>query len=222
MIPLRDTQPSHSFPFVTILLIVLNALVFFLDRTMSPWERNAFIFEFGTIPVRFQYTDLITSMFLHGGWMHFLGNMLFLWVFGDNVEDVLGHAKYLLFYLASGLAAGLLHVFTNSDSVVPAIGASGAIAGVMGAYLVKFPHSRIVMLVPIFVFLTTFEIPAAFVLVYWFVIQLFSGVGSYATTAANSGGTAWFAHIGGFLAGIVLIFLLGTNERYRRRRELYW
>ena len=161
-------------------------------------------------------------MFLHGGWMHLIGNMWFLWIFGDNVEDVMGHGKFLLFYLLCGVAAGLTHVVLNPDSHIPTIGASGAIAGVMGAYLVKFPHARILTLVPIFFFLTTFELPAAFVLLYWFVIQFFSGVGSVAYSSSSQGGTAWFAHVGGFLAGIVLVWVFATREPYSKRRELHW
>jgi len=148
--------------------------------------------------------------------------MWFLWVYGDNVEDVLGHAKYLLFYLLCGLAAGLTHVVFNLGSRVPTIGASGAVAGVMGAYLLKFPHARIVTLIPVFVFLTTVEIPAVLILVYWFIIQVFSGVGSLGYSHLSQGGVAWFAHVGGFVAGMVLLGLLGTRPRYRHRRDLSW
>jgi membrane associated rhomboid family serine protease len=177
----------------------------------------------GVVPDRFQYADVLTSMFLHGGWMHLIGNMWFLWIFGDNIEDILGHSKYLLFYLLCGAAAALTHVFFNPFSRVPTIGASGAIAGVMGAYLVKFPRSRIVTLVPIFIFFTTMDLPAALLLVWWFVIQLFSSVGQIAQSqATTTGGTAWLAHVGGFLAGIALIYAMGTRDRYRNRRDFYW
>jgi membrane associated rhomboid family serine protease len=161
-------------------------------------------------------------MFLHGGWLHVIGNMWFLWIFGDNVEDILGPGKFLAFYLLCGLAAGLAHVALNADSRVPTIGASGAIAGVMGAYLVKFPHARVLTLVPVFLFLTTFEVPAYYLLVYWLVIQFFSGFGSIAHSHLSEGGVAWFAHIGGFLAGMLLVNLLRPQLRYRRRRDLYW
>jgi membrane associated rhomboid family serine protease len=167
-------------------------------------------------------SSLVTSMFLHGGWLHLIGNMWFLWIFGDNVEDILGHAKYLLFYLLCGVAAALFQVALNMDSPVPTIGASGAIAGVMGAYLVKFPRSRIVTLVFVLFFLTTIEIPASLMLIYWFVLQFFSGVGSIASSHLSQGGVAWFAHVGGFLAGILLIFALRPRERFRRREELHW
>ena len=223
MIPLRDTQPSSSFPFVTIGLIVMNVAVFLHQFSLSTWELNHFIGTYGIVPDRFQYMDLLTSMFLHGGWMHLIGNCWFLWIFGDNVEDVLGHSKYLLFYLLAGAAAGLVHVLLNPYSRVPTVGASGAIAGVMGAYMLKFPHSRIFTLVPIFIFFTTMEIPALFMLLYWFVIQIFSGIGSIGfSNISRGGGVAWFAHVGGFLAGIVLIWVLGTRERYRHRRDLQW
>lgn len=222
MIPLRDTQPSYSPPVVTVLLIVVNAVVFFYELSLDPFSRNHLIAVYGVVPDRFSYLSLLTSMFLHGGWLHIIGNMWFLWIFGDNVEDILGHAQYLLFYLLCGIAAALAHIMTNPDSTLPTIGASGAIAGVMGAYLVKFPHARVLTLVPIFFFLTTYELPAAFVLIYWFVIQLFSGVGSVAYTHASQAGTAWFAHVGGFLTGIALIYILPTKPRYQKRRDLSW
>lgn len=222
MIPLRDTEPSSSFPFVTIGFIVMNVAVFLHQIGLSQWETNHFIATYGIIPDRLQYQDLLTSMFLHGGWLHLIGNCWFLWIFGDNVEDVLGHGKYFVFYLLAGLAAGLVHVLLNPYSRIPTVGASGAIAGVMGAYLVKFPHSRILTLVPIFIFFTTLEIPAMLMLLYWFAIQIFSGVGSIGFSQISGGGVAWFAHVGGFIAGIVLIYVLGTRERYRHRRDLRW
>jgi membrane associated rhomboid family serine protease len=161
-------------------------------------------------------------MFLHGGWLHLIGNMWFLWIFGDNVEDILGRAKYLLFYLLCGIAAALVHIVFNPVSRLPTIGASGAIAGVMGAYMVKFPRSRIVTLIFLFVFLTTVEIPAYVILLYWFVIQFFSGVGTVGHSHLSQGGVAWFAHVGGFVAGILLVYLLHPRERFRRRADLHW
>ena len=222
MIPLRDSQPSYSTPYVTIALIVTNVLVFLYTVSLEPFSRNHFIVEYGMIPARFQLIDLVTSMFMHGGWLHLIGNMWFLWIFGDNVEDVLGHGKYLLFYLLCGVAASLGHFALSMESRVPTVGASGAIAGVMGAYLIKFPHSHIVTLVPVFVFVTTIEVPAVLMLLYWFVIQFFSGVGSIAQSQISQGGVAWFAHVGGFLAGMLLVLAMGRGERYRRRRDLYW
>lgn len=222
MIPLRDTQPSFSTPIVTVLIICVNVMVFLFEASLDPWSSNHFIATFGIVPDRLNYESLLTSMFLHGGWLHLIGNMWFLWIYGDNVEDVLGHGKFLIFYLLCGLAAAAVQVMINPYSRVPTIGASGAIAGVMGAYLIKFPHSRIVTLVFIFIFFTTMEIPAAFMLVYWFLIQVFSGVGSVGYSNVSSGGVAWFAHIGGFIAGMVLVSIMATRPRYRNRGDLRW
>ncbi len=198
MIPLRDTQPSYSRPVMTVAIIVMNVLVFLFEISLDPFSRNHFLMEYGVTPDRFHYSALFTSMFLHGGWMHLIGNMWFLWIYGDNIEDILGSWKFLLFYLLAGVAAGLVHVIVNPLSRVPTVGASGAIAGVMGAYMIKFPHSRILTLIPIFLFFTTVEIPAFLILVYWLFLQVFSGVGSIGYSNLSRGGVAWFAHIGGF------------------------
>jgi len=222
MIPLRDSQPSYSTPFVTISLITVNTLVFLFQVSLDRFSLNHLIALYGVVPDRFQAASLVTSMFLHGGWLHLIGNMWFLWIFGDNVEDILGHGKFLLFYLLCGVAAALVHVLFNPGSRLPTIGASGAIAGVMGAYMVKFPRSRVLTLVPIFFFLTTMEIPASVILVYWFVVQFFSGVGSIGYSHLSQGGVAWFAHVGGFVGGMLLIFAMRPRERYSRRRELRW
>jgi len=222
MIPLRDTQPSYTTPVLTVAIIVLNVLAFLYEFSMDSYELNFFIAHYGFIPARFEWTDLLTSMFLHGGWLHLIGNMWFLWIFGDNIEDILGHSQYLLFYVLCGVAATMVHMYFNLDSRVPTVGASGAIAGVMGAYVVKFPHSRITTLVPVFVFLTTMEIPAYLMLLYWFVIQFFSGIGSVGHSHLSQGGVAWFAHVGGFLAGVVLILVMRTRERYWRRPDSRW
>ncbi len=222
MIPLRDSQPSRTTPAVTIALIAANVLAFLFEISLDPFSRNHLIGLYGATPDHLQVHTLITSMFLHGGWMHLIGNMWFLWIYGDNVEDVFGHGKYLLFYLLCGVAAALVHVVFNSASRVPTIGASGAIAGVMGAYLIKFPHSKIVTLIPVFVFMTTVEIPAVIILIYWFVLQVFSGVGSIGYSHLSQGGVAWFAHVGGFVAGMALVALIRTRERYHARRDLSW
>lgn len=222
MIPLRDTQPSYTFPFVTVAIIVLNVAAFLYEFSMDPYELNFFIAHYCVIPTRFQWADVLTSIFLHGGWMHLIGNMWFLWIYGDNVEDILGHSQYLLFYLLCGLAATMVHIAFNADSRVPTIGASGAIAGVMGAYVVKFPHSRITTLVPITIFLTTVDIPAYFILLYWFVIQFFSGVGSVGHSHLSQGGVAWFAHVGGFLAGVALILVMRTEKRWSHGPGSRW
>ena len=178
MFPLRDTQPSYSKPVVTMLLIVVNLLVFLFEFSLDPYSRNAFIGTYGLVPDHFSFVNMFTSMFLHGGWMHVLGNMWFLWIFGDNIEDILGHAQVPAVLSAVRRAAALTQVLSNRIRAVPMVGASGAIAGVMGAYLVKFPHSRILTLVIVIFFFTTIEIPAWLMLIYWFVIQFFSGVGT--------------------------------------------
>jgi len=220
MFPLRDTQPSYSKPVVTVILIVINILIFLFEFSLDPYSQNTFISDWGLVPDRFHLANVFTSMFLHGGWMHVLGNMWFLWIFGDNIEDILGHGKFLVFYLACGLAAAMTQVLFSPDSRIPMVGASGAIAGVMGAYMVKFPHSRINTLI-FYIFITTVEVPAWVMLIYWFFIQLVSGVGSLGAQVSQ-GGTAFLAHVGGFVAGIGLIFLMRPKERYSRRKDLAW
>jgi membrane associated rhomboid family serine protease len=221
MFPLRDTQPSYSKPVITVLLIVVNILVFLFEFSLDPESQNLFVDYYALVPDHFQLSHLFTSMFLHSGWLHVLGKMWFLWIFGDNIEDILGHGKYLLFYLCCGVAAGLAQVAVNPDSHVPMVGASGAIAGVMGAYMVKFPQSRILTLFTLLFFWVT-EVPAWLMLIYWFGLQFLSGVGSLGSSQASQGGVAFFAHIGGFVAGIVLVNVMGPRQRYLRRRDLYW
>jgi membrane associated rhomboid family serine protease len=199
-------------------IILLNVAAFLYQLSLSEFELTEFMMRNGTVPARFAWETLFTSMFLHGGWMHLIGNMWFLWVFGDNIEDILGHANYLVFYLACGLAGGIGHVLLNANSVVPAIGASGAISGVMGAYLMKFPASRTTLVF----FIMTVEVPALLMIGWWFVTQLFSGLGSLASANPQPGGTAWFAHIGGFIAGCILIQALPTKPRWRVRRDHDW
>ena len=220
MFPIRDTQPSYSKPVVTVLLIVVNILIFLFEFSLDAYSQNALIFTYGLVPDHFRWMNVFTSMFMHGGWMHVLGNMWFLWIFGDNIEDILGHGKFLLFYLLCGIAAALTQTYLSLDSRVPMVGASGAIAGVMGAYMVKFPSSRIYTLI-FYIFITTLDVPAWVMLIYWFGIQFFSGLGSLAAPTAQ-GGTAFFAHVGGFLAGIGLIYLLRAQEPYQRRKDLSW
>jgi membrane associated rhomboid family serine protease len=221
MFPLRDTEPSYSKPVVTILLIVVNILVFLYWKiSLDP---DGFIAAYGLIPDRFHFSNVITSMFLHGGWQHILSNMWFLWIFGDNIEDILGHGKYLLFYLLCGVVAALAQVAVSPNSPIPIVGASGAIAGIMGAYMIKFPHSRILTLIFIVVFFTTIEIPAWVMLIYWFVLNFFSGVGTLGTSqVSQGGGVAFFAHIGGFIAGIALISVMGPRQRYTRGIDPDW
>jgi len=215
MIPLRSSEPHYTRPTVTLWVIAANIVVFLYEKSMSDYALERFIFAHGIVPDRLHYSSILTSMFIHGGFLHIAGNMWFLWIFGRGVEDLLGHAKYLFLYFAGGFAAALLYILLNSNSTVPTVGASGAIAGVMGAYLIKFPRARIVTLVFIIIFVTTIDIPAAFLLLYWFAIQFFSGVGTVGSEAASNGGVAWFAHVGGFIAGMLLVLLMPTQQRAR-------
>jgi membrane associated rhomboid family serine protease len=217
MIPLRSTERTYATAAATISLIAVNAVIFLYQVTLSPNELNHLVTQWGIVPDRIgqNLPSLFTSMFLHGGWMHLIGNMLYLWVFGRNIEDLIGSGRFLALYLLCGLAAAVVHVIFNPYSRMPTIGASGAIAGVMGAYLIKFPRSRIITLVPIFFFFTTVELPAAILLVFWFAIQFFNGFGSLGENDYSGGGTAWFAHIGGFIAGMLLIRLFPPRQRWR-------
>lgn len=230
MIPLRDTIPSSRFPIVTLCLIGLNALVFFAEIGLTEQAQAHLFQHWGIVPLRFthprlqaNYVTLLSSMFIHGGWMHVIGNMWSLWIFGDNVEDRMGRGGFLLFYMLSGLAAGALHIVTNPSSTVPTVGASGAIAGVMGAYLLLFPHATVVTLVPIFFFIQIIELPAIFFLGFWFLTQLFSGTLSLAAAGAQqAGGVAWWAHIGGFVVGFLWAVPLRRRTGIVRRRRRYY
>ena len=212
MIPLRDIVPSRTTPIVTISLIVANVLVFLYELTLGR-AVNDFTLYFGLVPAAFSWVAVFTSMFLHGGLFHVAGNMLYLWIFGDNVEDRMGHGRFLVFYLLCGTAAALAQTITVPDSVVPMVGASGAIAGVMGAYFVLYPKSRIVTLVPLFFFFQIIEVPAIFFLGIWFVMQFLSGVGSIGNAA--TGGVAFWAHVAGFLAGLSGVIVFRRPERQR-------
>jgi membrane associated rhomboid family serine protease len=213
MIPLRDVIPSRTTPYVTIGIIAVNVLGFWFELSLSPGTRQVFIREYGIVPADFAWSGLLSSMFLHGGWLHIIGNMWYLWIFGDNVEDRMGHGRYLVFYLLCGVAAGLAHAFVNPDSYVPTIGASGAVAGIMGAYFVLYPRSRVLTLIPLFIFIEIIEIPAVFFLGFWFLMQLFSGAGSIAHTTGSQGGVAFWAHVAGFLFGLGGVFLFRRPER---------
>src|SRR5918992_185278 len=176
--------------------IALNSVAFFFELMLPGPMREPFLREYGVVPADFSWAAVVTSMFLHGGWLHFLGNMLYLWIFGDNVEDRMGHGRFILFYLICGAAAALAHVFVNPSSLVPTIGASGAIAGVMGAYFVLYPHSRVLALVPLFIIWEIIEVPAILFLGIWFLMQFFSGVGSIAAQGGvETGGVAFWAHV---------------------------
>jgi len=234
MIPLRDDQPSLSTPFINYFLIAVNVLVFLLELSVnaqSPRQLNAFISVFGVVPHHTvavlsghsydppasAIIPLFTSMFLHAGWGHLFGNMLFLWIFGDNVEDYLGHLRYLVFYLGGGLAAAATQILINPSSAVPTVGASGAIAGVMGAYFVLYPRARVLMWFPPIFF---FHVPAWLVLGYWFVLQFVMGTATAVNISPQTGGVAFWAHIGGFVVGVLLIKLM--RERPQRYRYGTW
>jgi len=214
MFPVSDVIPSRTVPFVTVGLIVVNALVFLYQLTLGMPELQVFIATYAVIPAEFWAPSLVTSQFLHAGWMHIIWNMVYLWIFGDNVEDRLGHVRYLIFYLGAGAAAGLLQVLFSPFSNVPMVGASGAIAGVMGAYFVVYPQSRVLTAVFVFFFFDLVEIPAVFFLGIWFLMQLVSGVGSLGLKSAT-GGTAFWAHVGGFVVGVGVGLLL----RWRTRQQ---
>ncbi|HEX2835019.1 MAG TPA: rhomboid family intramembrane serine protease [Thermoanaerobaculia bacterium] len=225
MIPLRDDNPRRTVPYVTYLLVALNILAFLWELSLGANLERA-LFTLAFIPAKFwvpghwgyDVISIVLSMFLHGSLMHIGSNLLYLWIFGDNVEDRLGHFRYLLFYLLCGLGATLAHAFFSAGSRLPAIGASGAIAGVLGAYIVLYPKARVLTLIPIFFFITLRELPAIVILGLWFVLQLFSGVGSLGVPdAQDTGGVAFFAHIGGFVCGVILIALLGGMRGPRRR-----
>jgi membrane associated rhomboid family serine protease len=221
VIPLRDVIPSRTTPHVTIGLIAVNALVYLYEMTLGDSSLEEFILYFGLVPAAFSWVAVLTSMFLHGGLLHVGGNMLFLWIFGDNVEDRMGHGRFVVFYLLCGAAAALAQTAMSPDSVVPMVGASGAVAGVMGAYFVLYPHSRIVTLIPLFVFFHVMEVPALVFLGLWFVLQFVSGVGSIAAATGGepAGGIAFWAHVAGFVAGVsgVLVF-----RRPERQRVEWW
>jgi membrane associated rhomboid family serine protease len=225
MLPLRDNVPSTRFPVVTFSLIILNVLAFFHELKLGP-DAEYFLMDYGLVPVRYtnhavsehftlveQITPFFTSMFLHGGWVHLLGNMWVLWIFGDNVEDHLGSGKFLALYLVGGTVAGLVHVFTNTGSTLPTIGASGAVAVAMGAYFRFFPHARVQTIIPPFFFI--FDLPAIFFLGWWFILQFFNGTLTLLGGRGDFGGVAWWAHIGGFIFGFL------AASQYVRRRPPY-
>jgi rhomboid family protein len=241
MIPLRDDVPSRTVPLVNYTLIALNAFAFILELGMGPGLER-FFYQAAVIPSLFTGRDgslglgeavattfhpdlgfrVVTSMFLHGGWAHIIGNMLYLWIFGDNVEDRLGHARYLVFYLLCGWAATYTHILADPTSTLPSIGASGAIAGVLGAYITLYPHARVIALLPLGIFAHTFEIPAFFFLGFWFLQQFLMGSLSLSEATSQTGGVAWWAHIGGFVAGLVLVWVFQSRKRRPVRRDDWW
>ncbi|MFB3906570.1 MAG: rhomboid family intramembrane serine protease [Acidobacteriota bacterium] len=228
MIPFRDNIPSRRYPLITLLIIVVNVLVFFYQLSLPTRALEQFVSLYGVVPARLQltgqypvqvfsmtFTALFVSMFLHGGWLHLIGNMWYLWIFGDNVEDRMGHFRFLLFYLLCGIAASSAHIVFNLHSRVPSIGASGAIAGVLGAYVLSYPFARVLTLVPFLIVWPVVELPALLVLGSWFFVQLLNGSAAITTTTETAGGVAWWAHIGGFVAGMILLAVF-AQKRPRR------
>ena len=220
MLPLRDNIPSRSLPLVTWALIVMNVLVFIYQTNLKPFALNNFINAYGVIPARLDpvqpttWMPLLSAIFLHGGWFHLISNMWVLFIFGDNIEDRLGHLKYLGFYVLGGIFANVLQAMITPSSLVPAIGASGAIAAVLGGYFFLFPRARVVTLIPIFLYPWIVEISAFIFLGFWFVMQLYSGFQSLSIPAgASMGGVAWWAHIGGFVFGMVAVLFFGRRPR---------
>ena len=231
MIPLKDRNPRSTTPVMTVLLIIVNVVVFLYQYSLGPEHGERFILANALIPARLLHSlgapgiplsgalaPLVTCMFLHGGWMHLIGNMWFLWIFGDNVEDRLGHFSYVSFYLLCGLGAGILQLVVSVGSQIPMLGASGAISGVLGAYIVLYPRAKVLTLVPLLFFFFTVDLPAVVILGYWFVIQFFSGLESLGMRAGG-GGTAWWAHIGGFVMGMVLVKMWPQRPQVSRYRE---
>jgi membrane associated rhomboid family serine protease len=240
-LPLKDINPTERTPIVTIGFIVINVLVFFYQKSLGPVGFGMVIAKLGATPYEItRMTDLtgiyniggyalehfkgprpialtlFTSMFMHGSWWHLGGNMLYLWIFGNNVEDILGPMKYIIFYFACGLAAHALHIVSGPSSIIPTVGASGAISGLLGAYLIAYPRARVLTLMFIFFFIRLTVLPAAVIIIYWFVIQLIYGL--VALGGMHHGGVAWFAHIGGFIAGVALIYAMaGRTIRWLRR-----
>ena len=231
MIPFRDNIPSRRYPLVTVAIILGNVAVFTYQLSLPSETLEGFLFLHGVVPAKLrligQYpveifinlgTSTLAAMFLHGGVLHLLGNMWYLWVFGDNVEERMGSFRFLLFYLLCGILASVTHVLFNLDSQIPTIGASGAVAGVLGAYLVSYPFARVLTLIPLFLFWPIVQLPAILVLGSWFLVQLLNGTASLSGAASMMGGVAWWAHIGGFVAGLSLVAVFAS----RPARRYYW
>ncbi len=217
MIPLRDVIPSRTTPYITVTIIVLNALAWLFELALPRDMLPLFLQVYGVVPADFHVTTLMTSMFLHGSWMHVLGNMWYLWIFGDNVEDRVGHGRFIIFYLLCGIVAALGQIAMDPASKLPTIGASGAIAGVMGAYFVLYPRSRVLTLIPLIIYWEIIELPAILLLGFWFAMQLLSA-GTIAVTAStgSGGGVAFAAHVAGFVVGMVGVLV------FRKRQVKLW
>lgn len=226
MIPIKDENPTRRTPWVTLAIIVINVAAFIYSSTLDAGALEALWLEWAFMPSRFfgdpfspvQIATVFTAMFLHGGWLHLGGNMLYLWIFGNNIEDRLGHVGFIAFYLASGIVATFAQGFLDPSSTLPMLGASGAVAGVLGAYLLLFPGAAVLTVIPIFIFIEIARVPAYLVIGFWFVLQLFNGIASLGPAAANMGGVAYFAHIGGFVTGFALALPAAIASRKKRRR----
>jgi membrane associated rhomboid family serine protease len=218
MIPLRDVIPSRTTPYITVTIIVLNAAAWVFELSLPGDVLPIFLQLYGVVPARLHALTLVTSMFLHGSWMHVIGNMWYLWIFGDNVEDRVGHGRFIVFYLLCGIAASLGQILIDPESTLPTIGASGAIAGVMGGYFVLYPRSRVLTLIPLVIFWEVIEVPAIMLLGFWFLMQLFSAGAIAVTASTGGGGVAFMAHVAGFLCGAAGILVF----RQRQRPEQYW
>jgi membrane associated rhomboid family serine protease len=218
VIPIRDTVPSRGVPIVSWSIIGINVAVFLFELSLDDGDLEQLFRVFGIVPADAHPVAFITCMFLHGSWLHLIGNMWSLWIFGDNVEERMGRLRFLAFYLLTGIAAGLTHSLTNPLSTMPTVGASGAIAGVLGAYYLLFPTARVIAMVPIFFFPFFFELPAVLYLGFWLLSQVFGATLSMLVPTGDAGGIAWWAHVGGFGAGVVLhrFFLLPQASRRRR------
>ena len=226
MIPFKDSIPSRRFPFMTVMLIIVNVVVFIYELSL-PWEElDDLIATYGVVPSKLQLVahnpvrvlgemagSMVTTTLLHAGFVHLLGNLWYLWIFGDNVEDRMGPIRFLLFYLSCGILASATHIVFNLNSPVPTIGASGAVAGVLGAYLVSYPFARVLTLLPFFIIWPVVELPAILVLGFWFVVQIFNGTAAVGSTSDMMAGVAWWAHIGGFISGILLLRVFANRPR---------
>jgi rhomboid family protein len=211
MIPLRDIIPSRTTPYITVTIIALNVMAWLFELSLPRDVLPVFLQVYGVVPGDFHAPTLISSMFLHGGWSHVIGNMWYLWIFGDNIEDRLGHARFIVFYLLCGITAALGQIVVDPSSTLPTIGASGAIAGVMGAYFVLYPHSRVLTLIP-WIFLQVVELPAIVLLGFWFLMQLFSAGAIAVTASTHGGGVAFAAHVAGFVMGMIGVFVFRKPE----------
>ncbi len=211
MIPLRDIIPSRTTPYITVTIIALNVMAWLFELSLPRDVLPVFLQVYGVVPGDFHAPTLISSMFLHGGWSHVIGNMWYLWIFGDNIEDRLGHARFIVFYLLCGITAALGQIVVDPYSTLPTIGASGAIAGVMGAYFVLYPHSRVLTLIP-WIFLQLVELPAIVLLGFWFLMQLFSAGAIAVTASTHGGGVAFAAHVAGFVMGMIGVFVFRKPE----------